>query len=121
MTIALEDVKAGDWEAVRRTVDALRSLVLDTGGASIGIRFGVTTISWAGGTPFSSAPTVLHGLGKTPVVVIPKSATFLTGSKFVLVDAVLYTSTDFTIQGVTDDRSNPAAATTCSVVWVAIG
>jgi hypothetical protein len=110
MTIALEHLHEGDWAGLNRVVDTLRSLVPDAGGVSLAVRVGTATLTWAGGTPFSDFPTVSHGLGKTPTVILPAASSGLAGSKFVLVTAFTYTSTGFTVQGVTDDRSNPAAA-----------
>jgi hypothetical protein len=85
------------------------------------VRWGVQSVTWAGASPFSDFPAVTHSVGKTPVVVLATAAAGLAGSKFVVVTAFSYGSSTFLVQGVTDDRSNPAAASTCPVAWLAIG
>lgn len=117
MTIALEDVKAGDWEAVRRAVDTLRSLVPDMGGASLSVRIGVATLTWPGGSQSTSGAVVQHGLGKTPVVVL---ATVLNPPVDAWSWVQTLTSTAFTVVGRTSSAA-PAGGTTATVSWLAIG
>lgn len=120
MTIALEHIQAEDWPAVNRTVDTLRSLVLDTGGQSLGIRVGTGTLTFPGASIFTSTLTVTHGLGRTPVVafVVPMqgAATYI-----IVPETFSYTNTTFQVNAATSDNSTPAAATTKTIGWVAIG
>lgn len=126
----LTHISEGDWLNVRRNFERLSVLfgaaTADSDGfgftvAGVKARWGATTVTWAGASPFSSFPTVTHGLGKTPAVVIPSAQGGLAGGKRVIATAYSYSSTGFVLDAVTDDRSNPAAATTLSVAWLAIG
>jgi len=57
----LEHVDTGD--GVERNFAKLRTLVPDSGGQSVGFRFGKVVCTYAGGTPISGKTTVMHGLG----------------------------------------------------------
>jgi hypothetical protein len=91
------------------------------------IRFGVDTITWAGALATSDFPAIIHGVvdqkgtAKLPRVVLATPASGITGGKFVVVTAFNYTTTTFNLQGVSDDRSIPAAGTTCPIAWMAVG
>lgn len=114
--IALEHIAPEDWAAVERVRQALQSLVVDTGGQSIGVRFGAASVTWPGGSPFSTAKTVTHGLGRTPVTVL---TTPNNSPSTCYVDTVGATTFNITLH--TDDGSSPAAATTRTVYWLVIG
>jgi hypothetical protein len=116
--ISLEHIAPEDWAAVERVRQVLQSLVPDTGGRSIGVRFGVSTLTWPGGVAGSSIGTVTHGLGRTPVCVL---ATVNAGG----VAGPAWTgtpgATTFPLAARTADGSSPGAGTTTSVSWVVIG
>jgi hypothetical protein len=87
----------------------------------VGIRFGAGTVTWAGGTNFSGALNVPHGLGRTP------SAAFLqVRSQFVVMRVITEDATNIQVQGAISMMSqpagvNPAAASTCTFYWLVIG
>lgn len=116
MTIALENLS--DGSVSDRNFQALMRLVLDTGGKTVGIRFGAATLTWAGGTQFSNGLTVTHGLGKTPIGVL---ATANLGTLAgVAAWATTPGATTFTLQG-WDPAGSPGAGATDKVFWVVIG
>jgi hypothetical protein len=117
MTIALEHIQPEDWAAVNRVVDALRSLVLDTGGRSLGLRVGVKSFSWPGGTALQTF-SISHGLGRTPAVVLAVNGSNNTRG---MPRTYSYTATTFALDVITSDASNPGAATADTYGWVAIG
>jgi hypothetical protein len=108
-----------DWvtdPTIQRNFDRLRELAVDTGGQSVGIRFGTGSVAYPGGDDNFPSEVVTHGLGTTPVVALVTSAgagTFMA--------AHTLDSTDFTIDGGTIDGSSPAAATAVTYYWLVIG
>jgi hypothetical protein len=74
MTIALEHIQPDDWAAVNRIGRHAALVVIDTGGVSLGIRGGVSTVTWPGGSTFSTAKSITHGLGRTPTRVLHHDA-----------------------------------------------
>lgn len=111
----LEHVPAGDWDVVRRNFEQLAGSI-DTAGQSIGVRFGLGTLEYPGGSPSFTDDTTAHGLGRTPVAafaVANHSNTFI-GTK--TLDA-----TDLVVQGRTVDGSSPAAASLVNYYWLVIG
>lgn len=63
----------GDGTVTDRNFQTLRALVLDTGGITAGVRFGVHTFSFVGGVVVGP-DTIAHGLGRTPVAVFVGNA-----------------------------------------------
>jgi hypothetical protein len=101
---------------VQGNFDWLLKRFLDTGGRSAGIRFGSGTLTWPGGSAFTNATSVTHGLGTTPAAVL------VTGSGgATLVTANTVGATTFNALGCTIDGSTPAASTTITFYWLAIG
>lgn len=76
--IALEHIQPGDWAAVNRVIDQLRSVVPDTGGTSLNVRAGSVAatgaiISGSGFTVTKNATgdyTVTLAFARAPVVVV---------------------------------------------------
>lgn len=112
MTIVLEHL--ADGSISDRNFQTLMKLVPDTGGQSVGIRFGVATCAWTA-SAYSAALVVSHGLGKTPVNIqlTPHSNPDMTFGP------TARSATTFTVQG----YFAPGIAITGSfpVDWVAIG
>jgi hypothetical protein len=83
MTIALERLPEGDWTVLNRVVDKLRALVPDTGGLSIGVRFGAVNANGTilAGTGFTVTKngtgdyTVNLKFPRAPVVVVSSGST----------------------------------------------
>lgn len=100
-----------------RNFQLLQRLVLDTGGKSVSIRFGASTMAWAASTD-SGSKTITHGLGKTPVFVAVFNAD-TTGS-YAGIAA-------FTTSGVgattfdTYGRTPSAITGTKAIYWLVIG
>lgn len=125
--IALE--KLFDNSVSQRNFDKLALAVLDmgsdpaTGGPrSVSVRFGTQTLTWAGGTQASNFPSISHGLGRTPVVVLVSPIGGLSaGTAWAVASAFGYGASTFVLQAKTHDESSPAAATTALIGWVAIG
>lgn len=119
MTISLEHV-LGD-EVVRRNFERLAALALDTGGESVGIRFGTATVTWAGASGTSGTLVVSHGLGTTPLVTLASVMGTASDS------SVVFAFTGSAPGGSTFNVAarNPSAipvnGTTAKVAWLAIG
>jgi hypothetical protein len=123
VTIALEHIRPDDWAGVNRAVDALRGLVLDTGGVSLGIRVGVSTVTWPGASTFSTAKSISHGLGRAPTIAAAFDASggTLAHIPVFVIPTASMTSTVFSVTAETGDLSSPAAAVVRNFYWVAIG
>lgn len=120
----LEHLVDGDWATARRNFEKLTATGLDTGGRRVGVRFGVQTLTWPGGSQISNAPTVSHGLGRTPIgVLYGRIGGLSAGSALAIpfTDAGSMDDTSFDVAAKTHDESSPAAATTASIFWVVIG
>jgi hypothetical protein len=113
MTIALDHVQEGDWDALNRVVDTLRVLVPDAGTRSVGIRFGTSTVTFTAATT-SATTAVSHGLGATPVVVFMQEQDTFTRYKASAVGA-----STFTAQGY--NTANVLTTATLTFYWVVIG
>lgn len=96
----------------------IRALVgtLDIGQVS-GVRFGSSTLTYPGGAPTVTL-TVSHGLAAAPTTIVATPDNSATG-KLTNASVGNITPTTFDITGHTIDGSNPAAATTVAVYWVA--
>ena len=105
-----------DGSPAARNFDALQSLVIDTGGQSVGARFGSGTLTFPGSSDSTGELTVTHGLATTPVAVL---VTGTGGTTLVTVNDV--GGTTFDALGVTTDGSEPAADTESTFYWLAIG
>lgn len=70
MSISLEHLADGDWQGLRRVIDVLMKLVIDTGGQTVGVRFGVSSVTFTASNVSAAHAGILHGLATTPVVVI---------------------------------------------------
>lgn len=92
-------------------------LVLDTGGISAGIRWGIDAWTFAAAR-VSAAKVTSHGLGKAPLYVFVCGATDQ-GAHVVAGDAFTYTQTTFTSRGDFTDGFAPTG--TSNFVWLAIG
>lgn len=113
--LALERLLDGSITA--RNFQKLQQLVIDTGGQSVGMRFGTTSVTWPGGAQATNVPAVDHGLGRTPVVAL---LTPLNSTNLVL-SVMSVTATQITVQGATRDESSPVLGTTRTVHWLVIG
>jgi hypothetical protein len=82
---------------------------------------GVATLTWPGGSNQSTSLLVTHGLGSSPTAVVATAAATagIAGGAPTL-DALLYTVTNFTLIGYTNDGSLPAAGSTAQVGWIAL-
>jgi hypothetical protein len=103
-----DDRRQSNWEEILRRL-------IDTGGQSIGVRFGVGADSWPGGSDTTSGVAVAHGLGKTPVVVFTQSTTITAHAR-----PTALTSTTFNGNLRTIDGTAPGAGA-ASFYWLAIG
>lgn len=109
MTISLEQLR--DGSVSDRNFQTLMRLVLDTGGLTIGMRFGTTTLTFTAST-VSATATINHGLGSAPIAV-------LLGSRDALMQPGCFarSGTQLSINGL----YNSSVSTTAAVDWVAIG
>lgn len=110
-----------DGTATARNFDKLRTLLIDTGGQSIGLRLGTDTVTYPGATAGSTVKTVTHGLGRIPVYVGPQwVAGGTTGTTYSHTFEVSnLTTTTFDVQGF--GSSAVAAGQTVAIMWVVIG
>ena len=122
-------------EAVQRNFEAIDALfplhaqniandvlLLAVAGTKRRVAFGTALVTWAGGSATSGGASVTHGLGVVPVVVVavPSGGVGAGGwAPIALVNAL--TSTTFTLFGQANGMNQPAAATTGTFYWVAIG
>lgn len=113
MTIPLEHIQEGDWAAVNRTIDLLRSLVLDTGGVSLGVRTGASSVTFAAGA--TADKVISHGLGRVPVWADAKT----TNSTILEYQLLAATATTMTFRCYTTTQVTTSATFTFD--WVAIG
>lgn len=111
MTIALEQL--ADGSVSDRNFQRLMSLVLDTGGRSVGIRFGTGTATWTAAVS-SAAVTIPHGLGRTPVAVFLSTRNPLVGYAASSIGATSFVATGF-------ETANLAITTTNTFDWLVIG
>lgn len=118
MSISLERVLEGEWGGIDRNFRSIAQLAIDTGGKDIGVRYGVGTVTWPGGTQFTGVVTIPHGLGKTPVdvLVTPKVTTVAGYTLW----AATFTATTFQVAGWTMNAA-PGAGTTDLFSWLVIG
>lgn len=115
--MTFEFLPDGAWETLRRILGLIASSLIDTGGRSIGIRFGSGTVTFPGGAQTSTVMNVSHGLGKTPVCVLLTSQ-----SATVMFEAVApLSATQIGVEAATRDLSSPVLGTTRSFYWVVIG
>ena len=112
--IPLEQLR--DGTVTDRNFQKLMSLVMDTGGQSVGIRFGSDSVTWNGASPTSPATTVTHGLGSKPVCVLLTS----TGSTNAVYSTATPTTTSMDITATTRDGSTPANGTQRFFYWAVI-
>lgn len=87
------------------------------GGKSPRIRYGSAGGTFGGGTTFVT-PTVSHGLGTTPIVVLATGNRG--GAKDWLVMTGNFTATQFTVTVVTRDASIPGAGSVATFYWIAV-
>jgi hypothetical protein len=122
MTVALphfdeDDRRQSNWEEILRRL-------IDTGGQSIGVRFGADTLAWPGvAAATSNTKLVAHGLGKVPIVVIcaayVPAANTVTRGIDIEADDALFNTTDFTCRGIFGNGVTSSA--TWPFCWIAIG
>lgn len=113
--VPLEHLHEGDWAGLNRVVDTLRSLVLDTGGRSLGVRIGTGSATWAATGVSSGTATIAHGLGRTPVYAKAGSQNALREYAVTSRDA-----TNIVVTGYRTDNVAPGVGTT-NFDWVVIG
>lgn len=102
------------FDGTQRNFDAIARLMIDTGGVSIGLRFGTAVVATPGAAAFFDT-VIDHGLGTIPVVAV---ATPDHGSYHAAV--LTFTDTQFTV------RCSHTQATSTdpgdfNVYWIALG
>jgi hypothetical protein len=95
--------------------DEILQRLIDTGGQSVGIRFGLATDAWPGGSDTTTGVAIAHGLGKTPIGVFTQSTTITAHAR-----PTALTSTTFNVNLRTIDGSSPGAGA-ATAYWLAIG
>lgn len=108
-------------KSIQGNFDYLVSKVLGVSGTSVGIRFGGGTATWPGGSTFSTALPITHGLGKTPTVTFAGDASGGGLAHIPVWAAYSPGATSFNVVAETGDLSIPGAGTTRNFYWVAIG
>lgn len=112
--ISLEQLR--DGSTTDRNFQKLMSLVLDTGGLNLGLRFGTSTLAFTASTD-SANRTVTHGLGRTPVIVLACASGAPNFTDIPAFNAFTLTSTTFGING----RKPGSSTVNISFYWAAIG
>jgi hypothetical protein len=118
MTVRLEQL--ADGSVADRNFQALARFVLDTGGVTAGARWGTGTVTWPGGSPFTSTLTLAHGLGKAPVVAVA-TPQLAGASQVCSMNVVTFDATNVQWRGYATDDTSPAAAVTKIFYWLVIG
>lgn len=103
--------------AVERNFDLLRSLVVDTGGTSVALRFGTATLTYTAAA-VSAATTVAHNLGTTPEFI---GSIGTAGTKRHIVNYVSSTRTTTGFDLISETADGAAMSGSISVFWLAIG
>ena len=115
MSVELQ-VWDGDPGTLQAILDEIASSLINTGGRSLTLRFGVANVVWTAAT--TSVPkTVNHGLGATPVGF---SFVSVPGGTSVAEAQWRVTSTSAT-QFVFDGTRTAVTTTDTNVAWIAIG
>lgn len=106
-----------DGTATARNFDKLRTLLIDTGGQSIGLRFGSDSLSFAA-SAVSVTRTVNHGLAKIPqaILVLPTL-----GTEYIVANYVGASRNDVSFQVSGQTNSGSAITADLGFFWVAIG
>jgi hypothetical protein len=107
--ISLEHL--ADGSLADRNFLTLTKLVLDTGGKSIGVRFGTSSATWTASAQ-SANKAIAHGLGHAPVAVM------MTGYNNLIWANVSRDATNIVIAGISPGG---AITGTFNVDWLAIG
>lgn len=118
--IALEQLADGSVSG--RNFQRLMSLVVDTGGVSLGLRVGgPVNVTWPGGVVSSNGLVVPHGLGGVPSFVV--ASLINSGSlapPFAIAACAVYTATTFVLVATTVGAI-PAAGIFSQFTWLAVG
>lgn len=115
MTVALPHFE--DDDARRANFEALLRRLIDTGGLSVGMRFGTKDATFSAASNTGNV-TVTHGLAKTPAYlnVFP---TF--GTVSVVPNYISGSRNATTFQFRLDTRNGSAISATLSCFWIVIG
>jgi hypothetical protein len=113
--ISLEPL--ADGSPADRNFQALARLVLDTGGVTASVRWGIAAATFTA-SRVSADKTVTHGLGRTPIAVFVTGATDQ-AAHVVAFHAHSYTSTTFKARGDFTDGTAPTGNS--NFAWVVIG
>jgi hypothetical protein len=114
MGIGLEQL--ADGSVSDRNFQALAQLVLDTGGKSLGIRFGTGSATWSA-SQVSGAVTVTHGLGASPALVIVQQI----NTTAITYGNITTSSTTFSVTGNYTDHASGNLTGTFGFWWLVIG
>jgi hypothetical protein len=114
MTIPLQHV--ADGSVADHNFQTLQRLVLDTGGITASVRWGIAGITFSGGTT-SATETVPHGLGRAPAVVLTTVFGAPAFDKIMTLNTANYSTTGFDANA----RINAAHTGVLPFCWLVIG
>lgn len=103
-----------------RNFDALMRLVLDTGGITAGIRFGLTTFTFAAATN-SAGINQAHGLGRVPKIVVMGGWWVATGTRLGSAHVIEPSSWDASQFPCIATVQGAAYTGTATAAWIALG
>lgn len=118
MTISLEQL--ADGSVSDRNFQKLMRLVLDTGGISASVRWGLTTFTFAAATN-SSGINQPHSLGRTPVIVVMGGWWVATGTRLGTAHVIEPASWDATQFPCIATVQGAVYTGTATAAWIAIG
>jgi len=98
----------------QRNFQTLSRLLIDTGGRSVGLRFGADTVTFTASVN-SAVKTVTHGLGRTPITVVATASGSLGWN---VLRVFNFTATTFDVQGHDTDAARTGSD---AIYWVAVG
>lgn len=98
-------------------------LSLLTSGTDRKAAFGNVVLTWGGGSVFTNAPNINHGLGAVPAFLASNALGATAAIEVfspISLGSTVFSSTQFSAQARTVDGSIPAAGHTLSICWLAI-
>jgi hypothetical protein len=107
---------------IRRNFEKLLGTLIDTGGKTLHLRFGKSTVLASSSADYTDATNIAHGMGSTPVVVIATTWQGGNTPSGILVWGIkALDATNFQIQGKAADGTLLGPSGSYQVLWLAIG
>lgn len=106
-----------DGENTQAIFDLIAKSAIDTGGRSIKLRFGTSSVTFTA-SPTSAQVTIAHGMGSTPTLAAGFART-PTNARVTVQESAAASATNIFLTGFISDAV--ASSVTQSIYWIAIG